>query len=132
MRTNIDFLMLGGFSSTSVRKPYDKSQDEFQRQERSIDNGGGQALRSHGRQCVPGVCSGRLIPRVDTGCASSRERGAALAIAAVLVPSHRGPVQRVWMTFVHAICRVTTPLVMAVPYLGDHHASRIASLYGLQ
>jgi hypothetical protein len=41
-----------------------------------------------------------------------------LVVAALLVPTRLGPVERAWMTLAHAISRVTTPLVMAVMYFG--------------
>ena len=41
-----------------------------------------------------------------------------LMLAALLVPTHLGPVERAWMKLAHAISRVTTPVVMAVMYFG--------------
>jgi|SRR5688572_23834895 len=42
--------------------------------------------------------------------------GGTLLVAAMLVPSHLGPVERAWMALAHAISRVTTPIIMAVMY----------------
>jgi hypothetical protein len=42
--------------------------------------------------------------------------GGSLALAAVVLPTRLGPVERAWMALAHAISRVTTPIVMAVMY----------------
>src|SRR5678815_5074155 len=42
----------------------------------------------------------------------------ALVLAALLVPTRLGPVERVWMALAHVLSRVTTPVVMAVLYFG--------------
>lgn len=42
--------------------------------------------------------------------------GVLLALAALLVPSYLGPVQRAWMGLAHAISKVTTPVFMAVVF----------------
>jgi hypothetical protein len=42
--------------------------------------------------------------------------GAALALAAVVIPARLGPVQRAWMGLAHLISRVTTPIFMGVVY----------------
>lgn len=39
-----------------------------------------------------------------------------LVLAALLVPTHLGPIERAWMTCAHAMSLVTTPVVMAVMY----------------
>ena len=44
--------------------------------------------------------------------------GGALVLAALVVPTHLGPVQRAWMRFGAAIARVTTPIVTAVLFFG--------------
>ena len=41
-----------------------------------------------------------------------------LVLAAVLIPTRLGPVERAWMKLAHATSRVTTPVVMAVMYFG--------------
>ena len=41
-----------------------------------------------------------------------------LALAALVMPTHLGPVERAWMGFASALSRVTTPIVMAVLYFG--------------
>jgi hypothetical protein len=43
--------------------------------------------------------------------------GAALAGAALIVPTHLGPVERGWMGLAQVISRVTTPVVMGVMYM---------------
>jgi hypothetical protein len=43
--------------------------------------------------------------------------GATLGLAGLVIPSHLGPVERIWMAIAHAISRVTTPIVMGVMYL---------------
>jgi hypothetical protein len=42
--------------------------------------------------------------------------GGALVMAALVMPTRLGPVERFWMAVAHAISRVTTPIVMAVMY----------------
>ena len=42
----------------------------------------------------------------------------ALVLAALLVPTRLGPVERAWMALAHVLSRVTTPVVMAVLYFG--------------
>jgi hypothetical protein len=44
--------------------------------------------------------------------------GGTLALAALAIPTHLGPVERAWMALAHAISKVTTPIVMGVMYLG--------------
>lgn len=44
--------------------------------------------------------------------------GAVLAIAAIIVPTQLGPVERAWMALAHAISKVTTPIVMGIMYVG--------------
>jgi hypothetical protein len=41
-----------------------------------------------------------------------------LAVAALLIPTRLGPIERGWMKLAHAISLVTTPIVMAVMYFG--------------
>jgi len=41
-----------------------------------------------------------------------------LLLAALVIPTHLGPVERAWMAFARALSRVTTPIVMAVLYFG--------------
>jgi hypothetical protein len=41
-----------------------------------------------------------------------------LAVAALLMPTRLGPIERGWMKLAHAISLVTTPIVMAVMYFG--------------
>jgi hypothetical protein len=40
----------------------------------------------------------------------------ALMVAALLLPTRLGPVERAWMALAHAISRVTTPIVMSAIY----------------
>ena len=42
--------------------------------------------------------------------------GALLVVAAFLVPSQLGPVQRAWMGLAHMISKITTPIFMGVVY----------------
>jgi hypothetical protein len=42
--------------------------------------------------------------------------GVLLLVAALVVPTALGPVERVWMAAAHAISRVTTPIFMGVVY----------------
>jgi Saxitoxin biosynthesis operon protein SxtJ len=42
--------------------------------------------------------------------------GALLALAALAVPSHLGPLQRAWMGLAHLISRVTTPIFMGIVF----------------
>jgi hypothetical protein len=42
--------------------------------------------------------------------------GGLLVLAAAVVPSQLGPVQRGWMGLAHAISRVTTPVFMGILY----------------
>jgi DMSO reductase anchor subunit len=42
--------------------------------------------------------------------------GALLVVAALVVPSHLGPLQRAWMGLARAISKVTTPIFMAVVF----------------
>lgn len=41
-----------------------------------------------------------------------------LLAAALLAPTHLGPVERGWMRMAHAISRVTTPILMGVVFFG--------------
>jgi hypothetical protein len=41
-----------------------------------------------------------------------------LVVAALLIPTRLGPIERAWMKLAHAISLVTTPIVMAVMYFG--------------
>jgi hypothetical protein len=41
-----------------------------------------------------------------------------LVLAALLVPTRLGPIERGWMRLAHAISLVTTPIVMAAMYFG--------------
>ncbi len=42
----------------------------------------------------------------------------ALVMAALLIPTHLGPIERAWMKIAHAISLVTTPVVLAAIYFG--------------
>jgi DMSO reductase anchor subunit len=42
--------------------------------------------------------------------------GALLVVAALVVPSHLGPLQRAWMGLARAISKVTTPIFMGVVF----------------
>jgi hypothetical protein len=42
--------------------------------------------------------------------------GALLVVAALVVPSHLGPLQRAWMGLARAISRVTTPVFMGIVF----------------
>ena len=42
----------------------------------------------------------------------------ALVLAALIIPTRLGPIERAWMRLAHAISLVTTPVVMAVMYFG--------------
>ena len=42
--------------------------------------------------------------------------GAVLVVAALVVPSHLGPVKRAWMGLAHAISKVTTPVFMGIVF----------------
>jgi hypothetical protein len=42
--------------------------------------------------------------------------GAALCLAALVIPERLGPTQRAWMSLALAISKVTTPVFMAVVY----------------
>jgi hypothetical protein len=42
--------------------------------------------------------------------------GALLCAAALVLPSHLGPVQRIWMELAGAISRVTTPVFMGIVF----------------
>lgn len=42
--------------------------------------------------------------------------GGALWLAGLVIPSHLGPIYRAWMSFAHAISRVTTPIFMGLVY----------------
>jgi len=44
--------------------------------------------------------------------------GALLALAAAVIPSRLGPIQRGWMALAHLISRFTTPLFMGIVYFG--------------
>jgi hypothetical protein len=41
-----------------------------------------------------------------------------LVLAALVIPTRLGTVERVWMNLAHALSRVTTPIVMAILYFG--------------
>src|SRR5262245_22385308 len=43
--------------------------------------------------------------------------GTLLVLAALLIPTRLGPVERVWMKLAHLISKVTTPIFMGVLYL---------------
>ena len=42
--------------------------------------------------------------------------GALLVVAALVLPSHLGPVKRAWMGLAHLISRVTTPVFMGIVF----------------
>ena len=42
--------------------------------------------------------------------------GAALVVAALVIPTSLGPVERAWMGLAHAISKVTTPIFMGIVY----------------
>jgi hypothetical protein len=42
--------------------------------------------------------------------------GAALVLAALLIPGRLGPINRAWMGLAHAISKVTTPIFMGVVF----------------
>jgi hypothetical protein len=42
--------------------------------------------------------------------------GGVLILAAILVPTQLGPVERAWMGLAHLISRVTTPIFMSIVY----------------
>jgi hypothetical protein len=44
--------------------------------------------------------------------------GILLAASGLVIPTLLGPVERAWMGLAHAISKVTTPIVMAVMYMG--------------
>jgi hypothetical protein len=44
--------------------------------------------------------------------------GGLLVLAALVVPTRLGPIERLWMTFAHRLSRFTTPVVMAIMYFG--------------
>lgn len=44
--------------------------------------------------------------------------GLVLTVAGVAIPTHLGPVERAWMALAQAMSKVTTPVVMAIMYLG--------------
>jgi DMSO reductase anchor subunit len=52
----------------------------------------------------------------ETVGASLGGLGALLVVAALVVPSHLGPLQRAWMGLARAISKVTTPIFMAVVF----------------
>lgn len=54
---------------------------------------------------------GRVVPAAVLAAA-----GVLLALAAALVPTRLGPVQRAWMSLAHALSRITTPIVMGITY----------------
>jgi hypothetical protein len=43
--------------------------------------------------------------------------GAALLLAALLIPAHLGGVQRAWMAFGLALSKITSPLFMSIVYI---------------
>ena len=44
--------------------------------------------------------------------------GSLLVLAALIVPTRLGPIERAWMAFAHRLSRFTTPIVMAIMYFG--------------
>jgi hypothetical protein len=42
--------------------------------------------------------------------------GSALVVAALVMPTSLGPVERAWMGLAHAISKVTTPIFMGIVY----------------
>ena len=46
------------------------------------------------------------------------------SLAALVVPTHLGPVQRAWMGLAHAISKVTTPIFMGVVFFVRHDPDR--------
>jgi hypothetical protein len=51
-----------------------------------------------------------------TGACILAGLAAMLALAGLLVPTHLGPIQRVWMALATAISKVTTPIIMGAVY----------------
>lgn len=62
-----------------------------------------------------GVAWWRSHPTISTVLAVL---GLGLSGAGLLIPTSLGPVERGWMALAHAISKVTTPIVLAVMYLG--------------
>ena len=63
------------------------------------------------------VVAGVLLWRTHAAAAAvAGGLGAALIVAAMVVPRALAPVERGWMRFAHAISTVTTPIVMGVVY----------------
>jgi len=52
----------------------------------------------------------------ETTAAIFGSLGLLLALAALLVPTRLGPLERAWMGLAHAISKVTTPIFMAVVF----------------
>src|SRR5258707_15499668 len=58
------------------------------------------------------VCSSDLITRAEVVLGV----GGTLVIAALLVPTWLGPIERAWMGLAHLISKVTTPIFMGIVY----------------
>jgi hypothetical protein len=52
----------------------------------------------------------------DTALLVFGSLAAAIAIAALVAPASLQPVERAWMSFAHALSRITTPIFMGIVY----------------
>jgi multisubunit Na+/H+ antiporter MnhG subunit len=52
----------------------------------------------------------------ETAAAVIGSLGVLLVLAALLIPTRLGPLERAWMRFAHAISKVSTPIFMAVVF----------------